>query len=238
MVQGYSSKRKIVTNIEAEICIFLTSRLNKLVQVYYLQDYPADASDIVISTDPVTLDLTLPAAVHVTHMHLEALEYGTRAQSQFNQRNASAHLYLERAVPFYQLTVALSDLSVLQTVLLPEGCDVDFEPLVWTKTISTNRSLYTSTNVDEMDDFVVPNGLIETTTPELKLKSQAPRLLPRSDQPNCRVMDYTAIYSALFHSDQNCPAVGDSITMETITERLREMMASEVNPPEPFSGHM
>lgn len=227
-----------MTDVEADICVFVTSHLNKLVQVYYLQDNSAVTSDIVISSDPAALDLTLPAVARVTHMHLEVLEYGTQAQSQFNQRNTSAHLYLERAVPFYQLTVALSDLSVLQTVLLPEGRDVNLEPLVWSKTISANRSLYTSTNIDEMDDFVVPNGLIETTTPELKLKSQAPQLLPQSGQPDCRVMDYTAIYNTLFYGEQDHPAVEDSMTMETITERLREMMGADTNPLEPLPGQM
>ncbi|KAJ4355336.1 hypothetical protein N0V95_003011 [Ascochyta clinopodiicola] len=109
------------------------------------------------------------------HMRFDALEYGTREQWQYNKINSSAHSYLERAVPFYQLTVALSDLSVLQTVLVEE-LDTGHEALVWNKTIHADRTLYASTNVEELDDFVAPNGLLGMATPEPKLKSQALRV--------------------------------------------------------------
>lgn len=228
MVCTPSSKHKVPADWYTETCIFLYSRLNNLIQVCSLQDHPTGSPELVTSSDPVSLHLAMPAAALVTHIHLDLLEYGTRAND--NWSNGPAHSYLEREVPFYQLTVALSDLSVHQTVLLPQKYDVDAEPISWSKTTRVNHLLYTSTDVEEMDDFVVPNGLDKTTTPTLKFESQTPRLLPSSNQPSAhRTIDYTMIYDALIHSDRNSTSTNDNTSFDSITEQLRELMVAHMD---------
>ncbi|KAF9694658.1 hypothetical protein EKO04_007296 [Ascochyta lentis] len=216
--------------------VFLCSRLNKLTQVHYFEDRPSGPLDLV-GQDPVSLDLVVPAAAHVTHMHLDTLQYGTREQWQYNEINSVAHSYLQRAIPFYQLTVALSDLSVVQTVLVEET-DADYEMLVWSKIIHTDRTLYAWPTVGEMDDFVAPNGLLGTATPQSKLKSQDLRLLPHSDLTLERTMDYTSIYDVLVHKGQDAASMRNGIAMDVLTERLREMMKVDGDTVDPGHGHV
>lgn len=196
----------------------MTSRLNKLVQTYHLQN--DRSSELVSSSDPVALELELPHAAHVKHIYLHLLEYGTQPQPRYNAFNASAHSYLGNAVPFHQLLVVSADLSVHQTVLTSATLASEPEPLAWTK-VMRSRSLYPSNiTVDGLDDFVVPNGLEWTAEPILKLKAQKLRILPRSDRPE-KSADYVSIYENLISRDQ---AIKDGTAVEVITDQLRRMM--------------
>jgi RNA polymerase I-specific transcription initiation factor RRN6 len=177
----------------------------------------------------------MPTTAHITHMYLELLEYGTRAQ--FTQSSGPAQFYLDKEIPFYQLTVVFSDLSVHQTVLLAQRHDA--EPIAWSKTLPTNRSLYTSRDIEEMDDFMVPNGLDEAAVPTLKTKSQIPRLLLSSDRPSLQgAKDYTAIYDALVHNEQRYASLRDSTSIDAIIGQLWRMTSSDIDRFGPSLGHM
>ncbi|KZM24026.1 uncharacterized protein EKO05_0009328 [Ascochyta rabiei] len=225
------------TLIEDTTHVLLCSRLNSLAQVYYFQTHHSGPSELLISQDPVPLDLTLSAAAHITHMRFDTLEYGTREQWQYNKINRSAHSYFEQAVPFYQLTVTLSDFSVLQTVLVEE-IDSGHEALVWNKVIHADRTLYASTNVEEMDDFVAPDGLLGMATPETKLKSQTLRLLPQTDQSLERAMNYTSIYETLVHGDQNATSTRNATAVDALAKRLQEAMKVDGDTVEPGHGYV
>jgi RNA polymerase I-specific transcription initiation factor RRN6 len=160
------------------------------------------------------------------HMNLDILEYGTSAR--YNSSSSLAHSYFERRLPFYQLSAMLSDLSVHQTVLLGHENVNDIEPIVWSKTVRSNHLLYTSKDIDELDDFIVPDGLDRSFTPGLKLESQTPRLLSLSAaQPAPRSMDYTQIYGALISNDQESVANKDSVSVDTVAMQLRKTILED-----------
>lgn len=162
-------------------------------------------------------------------MQLQLLEYGTQVQPRINHSNVSARSYLERAIPFYQLTLVSADLSVYQTVLLPAEFARDCEPIAWAKVLSANRLLYTSANsVGEIDDFVVPDGLEWKTYPGSKLKSQTLRLLPQSDRQPEKAMDFRTMYNSLISGDQDTELTSGRTSVESLTEQLRVMLADVV----------
>ncbi|KAJ4985837.1 hypothetical protein SVAN01_08635 [Stagonosporopsis vannaccii] len=205
--------------------LFMTSCLNKITQVYQVQDDPSPSTESVTTTDPVTLSIDLPTSANVSQMHLQLLRYGTKVVSEHRPRNSSAQLYYQEAVPFYQLTIMLSDMSVFQTVMLFSNYDWKPEPLVWRRAVVVKHSLDAKTEVDEMDGFVEPNGPDWDADPELKLGYQTLRLASFQDRLTLRAKaDRTALYDALvdFHADAN-------VSLEALTNQLRQMMNDKPN---------
>ncbi|KAF2631282.1 hypothetical protein BU25DRAFT_446165 [Macroventuria anomochaeta] len=211
----------VQTLVDDETCIFLTSRLNGLIQVYYLRDHSSESPALVTISDPIALDFESPAATHISQMYLQLLEYGTKVVPHHRPSNASAQSYLKRAIPFYQLTLVLADLSVYQAVLLSSEHDPDPEPIVWRRIVVAKHSLDALTEADEMNAFVEPNGPDWDAEPEPKLGSQLPRPVSSSDRPPAQAsMDQTATYDALLHGDQT-----NSTCVEVLIEQLRAMMS-------------
>lgn len=214
--------RMDVQALEAATCLFMTSCLNKVVQVYQFHNEPSSSAEFITTTDPVALILDLPNTTNVSQMQLKLLEYGTKVVPEYRPKNASAQSYLQEAVPFYQLTVMLADMSVFQTVLLASQYDLEPEPLVWRKNVVAKHSLDARTEIDEMDDFVEPNGPDWDADPELKLRGQTLRLLPYQDRLAVRATaNHTALYDALVAFDDHA---GTSVSLEVLTDQLRGMM--------------
>jgi RNA polymerase I-specific transcription initiation factor RRN6 len=129
---------------------------------------------------------------------------------------------MERAIPFYQLTLVSADLSVYQTVLLLSSeHDPDPESIAWRKTVIPNYNLAAS---DE-DDFIEPTGF-GGFDPQPKLGYQTPRLLFSLDRSSAeRIIDNASTYEALIASDQ------DTITMENLIGDMQEVMKAGAIPP-------
>lgn len=205
---------------EEETAIFLTSRLNKLVQVYFSHDHSSDQAECPSMTDPVVLEPRLPNAANITQLHLRRLEYTAKEQLPHRRRNASAHSYLERAIPFHQLTVLTADLSVHQIVLISSKHDANPEPLAWRQLI-TQRYLDSRDQADEMDDFIEPNGPDWEAEPELKLKSQVPRQVSNEDTTH-PTADHAWLYETLSREEQT-----GSTSIEDVIQRCEEVMSRE-----------
>ncbi|KAF3033192.1 hypothetical protein E8E12_003125 [Didymella heteroderae] len=205
---------------EEETAMFVTSRLNKLVQVYFFQDHSSNRIESFLTTDPVDLGFSLPNAAHMVQMHLRRLEYSVKDQTPHKRRNASAHSYYERAIPFHQLTVLTADLGVHQIVLLSSKHESDPERLAWRK-IVTQRLPDARDEVDEVDDFIEPNGPDWEMEPESKLKSQVPRRvsIENATYPSA---DHAWLYESLFPSEQT-----DSTSIEDVIQRLEDVMSRE-----------
>lgn len=214
--------RMDIQEIEGTICLFIASRLNKLIQVYHFQDSPSASSDLIFSTDPVGLAFEMPEPAGALHMRLQLLEYGTKVVPQHRQKNATAQSYLSRSMPFYQLTVVLADLSVHQTVIITSERDPNPEPLVWRRAVVAKHSLDATTAVDDLNDFVEPNGPDWDADPESKLESQRPRLTPVLDRPHQHpTVEQTTVYEALL--DETLGG-RENASLEVVTDQLRELM--------------
>lgn len=217
--------------MDSEICVFLHSSLNEFIQVYYLQKNSSESSNLIVSSDPLVLDLVSLPAAQVKHIHLQLLDYGTRVQMPSNW---VAQSYLKRAVPFYQLTLVSVDLNVHQTILLSSEHDHDPEPITWRKAVIPNHSLKTSGLTDEMEDSIVPNGPDWNTKPESKLKHQALRLASPLDRPSTHgTRNYMAVYETVLHSSQT-----GAMSMERVINQLREQMTTERNTTDQRFGNM
>ena len=196
--------------VNDEVCIFLASRLNKLVQTYHIQNHSSG-----VPSDPVVFDVVVPAATNAANMHLQPLVYGSREHT-YGPRNYAAHAYMEEAVPFYQLTFVSADLDVYQTVLLQSiGIDPNPELITWSKTVVPSYNLAAAE-----DDFMEPNNWGSAC--EAKMKSQAPGLLLSDQNPPDRVNDTGAIYDALDLGDSNTVAIDD------LTKQLEDSMRGDV----------
>ncbi|KAJ8118732.1 hypothetical protein OPT61_g340 [Boeremia exigua] len=215
-----------VEAVEGMSYLFITSRLNKLVQVYHFPNYSSSFADFVATTNPVALGLDFPYSGSIHQMHLHVLEYGTKVVPQHRQSNAFAQSCLSKSVPFYQLTVIMADLSVYQTVLLSSGYHNNPEPLVWRRVVVAKHSLDARSNVDEMDDFVEPNGPDWDAEPESKLTSQMPRLVSSSNRAIASgTADRMAAYDALIQIDQSA---GASVSLKDLTDQLREVTRGDL----------
>lgn len=216
------SLRISVHATEADTCMFLTSRLNKLVQVYHFQDSPATNLGLAIVTDPVAIAFQMPDAAEITQMRLQVLEYGTQAARQHRQTNLAAHSYLQRSVPFYQLTVVLADSSVHQTVVLSSVYDLAPEPLVWRRVVVAKHSLDHTVDIDKMQNFVEPNGPNWDAEPELKDNSQTPRLislLHESVPQATSEQEWT--YGTLIRRDRD---MADGTSLELLIDQMQDLM--------------
>ncbi|KAF3003442.1 hypothetical protein E8E13_002218 [Curvularia kusanoi] len=214
--------RMDVQETEATIYLFITSRLNKVTQVYQFQDRPSAVASIAVSTDPAVLNFQLPDPAKVMQIHLQPLEYGTKVVPQHRQSNATAQAYLQRSVPFHQLTLVLTDLSVHQTVVMSSEFDPVPEPLVWRRIVVAKHSLDATSDVDDFKDFVEPNGPDWDADPELKLKAQIPRLLSVHDGTSqYPTADQTIIYKALLDHHED---VKEDVSLEAVTDQLRDLM--------------
>jgi RNA polymerase I-specific transcription initiation factor RRN6 len=207
-------------SFEGETALFVTSRLNKLVQVYFFQDHPSNQSECFTTTDPSILGTDLPSAANITQIHLRRLEYATKEQPPHKRRNTSAHSYHERAFPFYQLTVLTADLGVYQIVLLSSKHDPNPERMAWRK-IMTLRSLDVRDELDELNDFMEPNGPDWEVEPELKLKSQVPRQV--SNQSDAHpTADYAWFYEILSRGEQT-----GSTSIEDVIRHLEKVISKD-----------
>lgn len=205
---------------EEQTVLFVTSRLNKLVQVYYYQD---KSSSRPSNTDPIQLSLELPGAASIMQMHLQPLEYAAKEMQSYKRRNTFAQSYRERGIPFHQLTVITADLGVYQNVLLSSEYDADPEQLTWRKIVLAKGSLDARNDIDGMDDFIEPNGPGWEAEPELKMKSQVPRKVSNEGM-TCATVDYAHVYESLIYNEQP-----GSMSVEDVVQYLQESMSLETS---------
>lgn len=213
--------------VEEETVMFLTSCLNTLVQVYFFQSHSPNQTESISMTDPVKLEAGFPDAAHITRVYLTRLKYTAKEHPLHKRRNASAHSYLEKAIPFYQLTALTADLGVHQIVLISSKHETDPERLAWRK-IVTQRFLDIRDEADEMADFIEPDGPDWEIEPESKLKSQVPRQISNEDaiHPNA---DHAWLYESLSYEGHTSSTSVDDIIQRFEAVLSRRTPISEVN---------
>jgi hypothetical protein len=141
---------------------------------------------------------------------------------------------MDAELQFYQLSVTFRDLGVHQTIVyIPESEAGQSAPVVkpieWDKVVPAKHSLYASKDLDDMRDFIVPNGLDDLATPVSKAHSQTPRLLTALD-PNIlsREIDHTLLYMALTSGTSD---EADSTEINVVIDHWKQVLADSVHPP-------
>lgn len=213
---------------EEETALFLTSRLNKLVQVYFFQGQSSNQTESFSMTDPVELGAGLPNDANISQMYLRPLDYTAKEKLRHNRWNASAHSYYERAIPFHQLTVLTADLGVYQIVLVSSKHESNPERLAWRK-IARQQYLDTRDEAEEMDDVVMPDGPDWDVEPELKLRSQVPRQISNEGADN-QTADHAWLYESLYQEEPaGITSIDDIIhSFETIMTQETPVFESNV----------
>ncbi|KAF3043106.1 hypothetical protein E8E11_008085 [Didymella keratinophila] len=207
-------------SFEDETVLFLTSRLNKLVQVYFFQGHSSNQTEAFSMTDPVELGAGLPNNASISQMYLRRLEYTAKEQLAHMRRNASAHSYHERAAPFHQLTVLTAGLGVHQIVLISSKHVANPERLAWRKIVPRHLPKITD-EADDMVDFIEPNGPDWEVEPEAKSSSQVPRQVSNEDATHP-----TADHAWLYESLSNEEPTG-STSIDDVIQRLRTVINRE-----------
>lgn len=207
---------------QTTIYMFLASRSNKLVQVYEFHDQSAMTPKHVVSADPMALAFQTPGCADLLQVCVQPLEYGTKVVPQHRQTNPAAQSYFQKSTPFYQLTVILADLSVYQTVVLSSIHDSDPEPLVWRRVVVAKSSLDDTGDIDNMNDFVEPNGPNWDAEPELRDHSQKPRLTSLLDRSSPLITsEQVSMYEALLNDNQSS---GDSASLEVLLRQMQDLV--------------
>jgi hypothetical protein len=181
--------------------------------------------------DPVLLDIAIPNAKRAMHLQLDPLKFRTQAQA--TSKGGPGNLYMEAEIQFYQLSVTLPDLSVHQTIVyVPESEGKSSAHVVrsidWTKVVTAKRSLYSSTDMDDEHDFVVPDGTDALGVPTSKAQSQTPKLVAVKELDELdSTVDYTLLYAAL-----NCnPSAATEITdINFVIDRWKQVLTDSMSP--------
>jgi hypothetical protein len=180
--------------------------------------------------DPVLLDIPIPNAKRVMHLQLDPLQFGTQAQS--TSKAGPGNLYMEAEIQFYQFSVTLPDLSVYQTIVyVPESGSRLSGPIVipieWDKVVPAKHSLYASKDMDDVRDFIVPDGL-DALAPTSRATAQAPNIatVQESNISN-RTVDQTLLYTALNSSPS---AETESTDINVVIDHWRRVLADSMSP--------
>lgn len=140
---------------------------------------------------------------------------------------------MEAEIQFYQFSVTLLDLSVYQTIVhIPESERKPSGPIIrsteWDKVVSAKHSLYASRDMDEVSDFIVPDGLDTLAFPTSKASSQAPKLTTEEDANKFkRSFDQTLLYTAL---DSSSSVAIESTDVNIVIDHWKRVLAGSLPP--------
>lgn len=161
-------------------------------------------SALICSASPTELDLTMNAPGHTLQLILEPCEFRVK-ESAYATRGLGRQ-YPSRGLLFFRLFILRSNLGVYETVLCTEPLvdgDIDQDGMIgdlsWSK-VYHERNPHTAHYVQEMDDFLQPEGIEPMDYPELKLVAQIPTYLHAEEiSIPQRLVDHRLLYDAIVH---------------------------------------
>ncbi|KAF1993582.1 hypothetical protein P154DRAFT_557650 [Amniculicola lignicola CBS 123094] len=199
---------------EEESIVFVSSRLNHLINVFRFAVSDNDTSLPLSSVDPVTLviedDLfsTKAGSRHIVSMHVQPLPFG-EDDSSYN--SGPGYKYQSCGLKFYRLTVVTSDLGVHDTLISAYDLGKEFTqpmemlilPTNWHLVFRPRQEREAVTMTDVRDDFVEVDGLNAAFDPHLKKPFRPPRFRRgRNEGGESEMEDQSLMYRALSNLDK------------------------------------
>lgn len=214
--------------LDDELKVVLYSRLNHLVQVYSFTDRLSNAAARLMISDPVPLDLVVDSAGNIAQLHIEPMQYG-----EVMENNLSPGLFqfpMKGDVRFYRIIVVQTDFSIHELVVCAFDRTLQLESTfksdvpVFTKILSKHRSRNAKEDIEEGDDFIVPDDLEPLEVPTTMTPSQTPRWTQNWSRSSTRSgLDYGLLYDALNRTDD---VQGVSVDIATVTNRFKQVLTA------------
>lgn len=211
-------------------CVLLHSRLNSLVQVYKFHEN-ANASNLVSSSSPTTLDLSIYGSEvgHITQFHMEILQFKGDVASDIP---GPGHAYASRRLQFYKLFAVRSDLSMHELILYndapSDATSATSEPVEDIRWTSVFRPRKDGRPVKEMDDFFIPAASKPTDGPIPKLALQVPRWLEAQElNTRRRETDHTLLYDALSQDPIDGDGQDSSMDVAVVARKVEHMLQGD-----------
>lgn len=193
---------------------------------------------MVVASDPVQLDLTFDCPGRIAQLHIEPMECDEttyEATSPGPDRSA-----LESGVRFYRLFATQSDFTVHELVISAYECWTDgsppshHDPLVFSQNfLKHKRATQRKEDVQDDEDFIIPDGLNKVYNPTTLFSLQAPRWTKRQARILSRAgSDYSVLHRALTWTEHNHE---NSISITDVVNNAREMLINDQDA-SPLSG--
>lgn len=186
-----------------ETTVLICSRLNTLVTVYRFMNQTSVAVP-VRSFGPTTLRLDDSDDARKSKTILNFDIVRVQLQNPGNETRGQGVDYQDRGIRFYQLSALFDDLSVAQTMLCSLAHDVSddtiqkVEPTSWATAIRPVAFRSKVTIDGDEDDFVEPDGILNSKEPLLKPAFQPPiQIQPTSTRIRQGLLNFTSLYEAI-----------------------------------------
>ena len=231
------------TEEDAACLVLMHSRINALITVYSVDHFPH-----VTSSDPASLRLELGSKYdqsadgprHILQLHIDSLKYKRHGL----HKSDPAAVTWNDSNNFYQLTVVLSDLSVLEGIICaPTGREPGFgaaiAPLRSVRNLRSRACQDTllGHDVSAEDDFIEADILAKRLGPQSKLRRQHSAIQERQRLDNSRhVFDYTSIYNALVEPIAPSGVNADTADVSFVLQESEKLLKSGNEALEPPLG--
>ncbi|KAF2203198.1 hypothetical protein GQ43DRAFT_279210 [Delitschia confertaspora ATCC 74209] len=242
---------------EDDSVVLIYSRLNSLISVFRFSEGEQEPPLSYSSSDPIELQLdddilgSDANPKHIANFHLAQVPYG---ENEVAEPAGLGAKYMSNHVCFYNLTVVLSDFSVHETLICaldPKAYDSNgtgsgrsvVEVPSWQRKVRQG-GFRSEKAVDELDDFVVPDGIEALAQPKLikssRLQKHASTRKRRSPQSVARdkeagdpwSVDNSLIYRALVKptSAESVENGNEQRDILSILDSVRDMLVEDPMP--------
>jgi hypothetical protein len=203
-----------------DLCVLLHSRLYNFTQTYTIANTSC--------SDPTLLDLVVDGPGHTLHVTMEPCLFQGDTSS-----NTPSHgrAYFRQGLTFNKLFMLRSDLSVHESIVyatstggITKAEDAHIEDLFWTVIYRPKSNVRTIRDIQEMDDFLEPEGIEAITEPTSKLPLQVPTLTDKKRRDSARrTVDNRTLYRALIRNDHSDEETARTVNVPSLVTRLQEM---------------
>ncbi|ORY09601.1 RNA polymerase I-specific transcription initiation factor RRN6-like protein [Clohesyomyces aquaticus] len=230
--------------------VILYSHLNTMFTVFRFQDHDRDASVAYSNSDPTQLKLdesmfdSEGTPRHIIQLNASLLRFGGDDNLL---PTGPGHDYMSSDVQFYRLSVTLSDLSLHETLLYalapPQEDRSKISTVVerpeWSLIVHSRAGQRSRELVDNIEDFVVPDGIGQDSAPRFRRPFQSPRLVRgrgsrASGSAQARSGNVLAncgsLYEALVAGAQSNDR--ETVDITTLMEGVKRMLGEDSQPEE------
>jgi RNA polymerase I-specific transcription initiation factor RRN6 len=225
----------------ADACVLLRSRLNNLSQTYVVAGSYATSVALISSSGPTLLELDVDEPGHTLQVAMEPCRYQGDTTSSIPSLGRA---YLAQGLSFYKLFMFRSNLSVHEIIVYAtpstaarETSRDEVKDLSWTIVFRPKKAVRTIGDIQEMDDFLQPEGIEAMTEPQSKLLSQVPRLTDRTEMDTThRVVEHVLLYNTLSHDESDTGTTAMSLSVPVMVTQLRMRLSDSDYNAEPPMG--
>lgn len=183
----------------------------------------------VLSENPSVLDIILDHKGHTLQIAMEPFELQTKESATTPGLGEGD---LMQGLRFFRLFMLRSDLGVHEAMIYSTSApdeSVEYENRVvdisWSKSYRLAQSLRTPVEVDEMDDFLLPDRSDVVDPPETKLMSQRPISTNAEDETLAqRMVDHRPLYDAMVHEHPEFDRSSGSVDVQGLVDRFQQLL--------------